>query len=355
MNHATRRRLWTWGKFVVGLALGALAVWAVAGRRSELSGASTYLARLNWAWLVVAGSAEALSLVCFALVQQRLLAAARVHTSVGQMSGVTVASTAIANSMPAGPVVSGVFAFNQYRRRGADDAVSLWTLGAVFVCASVTLALIAVAGLAIAGDAGTGYDLVGVTVAVLVATLGVGVVFVNSDSLAFVVRSALRLSHRVVRWPRGDDDSARRAVERIVDQATAVRLGWRDIVGVATWGMSNWLLDCTCLAVCFVAVGVHIPWRGLLLAYGAGQLAANLPVTPGGLGVVEGSLTIALVAYGGAETSTVAAVLLYRILSFWLELPLGWLTWGYIVLATRRERQQASLATLDRRVDGVPA
>ena len=41
------------------------------------------------------------------------------------------------------------------------------------------------------------------------------------------------------------------------------------------------------------------------------QLAANLPITPGGLGVVEGSLTIALVAYGGGRDSTVAAVLLY--------------------------------------------
>jgi hypothetical protein len=80
-----------------------------------------------------------------------------------------------------------------------------------------------------------------------------------------------------------------------------------------------------------MAVGVGIPWRGLLLAYGAGQLAANLPVTPGGLGVVEGSLTIALVTFGGAEPSTVAAVFLYRILSFWLELPIGWATWAALV------------------------
>ena len=54
-----------------------------------------------------------------------------------------------------------------------------------------------------------------------------------------------------------------------------------------------------------------------------GSCAANLPITPGGLGVVEGSLTIALVQFGGAEVSTVAAVLLYRILSFWAELPLA--------------------------------
>jgi hypothetical protein len=87
-----------------------------------------------------------------------------------------------------------------------------------------------------------------------------------------------------------------------------------------------------------VAVGVGVPWKGLLLAYGAGQLAANLPITPGGLGVVEGSLTIALVAFGGGETQTVAAVLLYRIISFWGELPVGWATWAAIVWGNRGSR-----------------
>jgi uncharacterized membrane protein YbhN (UPF0104 family) len=52
--------------------------------------------------------------------------------------------------------------------------------------------------------------------------------------------------------------------------------------------------------------------------------------------VVEGSLTIALVAFGGSETSTVAAVLLYRILSFWIVLPIGWGTWAALVWSDRR-------------------
>lgn len=51
-----------------------------------------------------------------------------------------------------------------------------------------------------------------------------------------------------------------------------------------------------------------------MLAYCAGQIAGSLPVTSGGLGVVEGSLTLALVAFGGDQTITLAAVLLYRII-----------------------------------------
>ena len=85
-----------------------------------------------------------------------------------------------------------------------------------------------------------------------------------------------------------------------------------------------------------------MPWKGLLLAYGAGQLAANLPITPGGLGVVEGSLTIALVAFGGAEASTVAGVLVYRLFNFWLLLPVGWGAWGVLTVQSRRQRAGAA-------------
>jgi uncharacterized protein (TIRG00374 family) len=100
--------------------------------------------------------------------------------------------------------------------------------------------------------------------------------------------------------------------------------------------MGNWVTDCACLVIAFQAVGTHVPWRGLLVAYGAAQVAANLPITPGGLGVVEGSLTIALVAYGGSTAGSVAAVLLYRIISFWILLPIGWLAWFALHVESRR-------------------
>jgi len=329
------RRAWPWLKYVVGLALAGLALWALAGRRGELAGATGYLAHLRWWWLVLSAAAEVGSLVAFALIQRRLLEAGGVEMSTGRLTGVTVASTAIANSMPAGPVVASVFAFRQYRSRGADEVLAGWTLVAVFVVASVSLALVAAVGVAVAGAEGAGLDLVGVTVGVLVGALAMGAVFLQRRALLWLVTVSVRGTRRLVRWPPGDPVAV---VDRVVADLTRVTLSVRQVLTAVWWGVANWILDCACLALSFSAVGVGIPWRGLLLAYGAGQLAANLPITPGGLGVVEGSLTIALVQFGGAETSTVAAVLLYRILSFWVGLPVGWATWGAFAWGRRPAR-----------------
>jgi uncharacterized membrane protein YbhN (UPF0104 family) len=127
-------------------------------------------------------------------------------------------------------------------------------------------------------------------------------------------------------------------IAQVVERLTVVRLGWRQVSAVTGWGFTNWILDCACFALCFPVIGAGVPWKGLLLAYGAGQLAANLPITPGGLGAVEGSITIALVAFGGARTSTVDAVLIYRLIAFWGELLFGWIAWGGLALGVRRGR-----------------
>jgi len=89
----------------------------------------------------------------------------------------------------------------------------------------------------------------------------------------------------------------------------------------------SWLADIAVLVVAFLALGAQPPWLGLLLAYCAGQIASSLPITPGGIGVVEAGLTVTLVAFGGCTAATLAAVLLYRLISHWLIIPAGGVAW----------------------------
>jgi uncharacterized membrane protein YbhN (UPF0104 family) len=87
----------------------------------------------------------------------------------------------------------------------------------------------------------------------------------------------------------------------------------------------NWLAGAGVLAVSILAVGAAVPWHDLLLAYGAGIAAQSFSVIPGGLGVTEGTLSLALAAAGMRASRALAAVLLYRLVSFWLVALAGWL------------------------------
>jgi hypothetical protein len=204
----------------------------------------------------------------------------------------------------------------------------------------LSLALIAAAGLSLAASYGASLDLVPVTVGVLLVTVGIGALFLYHRPQRAIALWLLRASRRLTGRPLGDAEAQ---IARFLAQVAEFSLSKRSVTYLLGWGIGNWVFDCGCFGFSFLAVGAGIPWKGLLLSYGAGQLAANLPITPGGLGVVEGSITIALVAFGGSRVSTVEAVLIYRLISFWSQLVVGWAGAGWLALGVRsgRWRRQA--------------
>jgi uncharacterized membrane protein YbhN (UPF0104 family) len=77
------------------------------------------------------------------------------------------------------------------------------------------------------------------------------------------------------------------------------------------------------LVCCLAAVGARPDPSLVVLAYSAAMLLALIPFTPGGLGFVEAGLTGLLTLAGASAHQAVVATLAYRLLTFWLPLPLG--------------------------------
>jgi uncharacterized protein (TIRG00374 family) len=330
--------VWRILRYLISLGMIVLAGYIVSGKTDELGGATGYLEDLRWYWLVIAAMAEAGSIVAFAALQRRLLSAGHVQIGVAPLTAITFAGNAIENSLPAGPVWSAVFAFRQFRHRGADEVLAGWTLVAATALSQIALIVLAGVGLAAAGSTGSAFNLVGVIVGMVVLA---GLVLLAWNRRRVLIRhlsKPLWLFQRVFHRPHGDPHELIEGALKRMATVTPSRRDWAVAIGMA---MANWILDVICLVVAFLAVGAGVPWRALLLAYGAAQLAANLPITPGGLGVVEGSLTIALVAYGGGRDSTVAAVVLYRLISFWALLPVGWSAWALVSWQVRRQVRRA--------------
>jgi putative heme transporter len=67
----------------------------------------------------------------------------------------------------------------------------------------------------------------------------------------------------------------------------------------------------------------EVGWVEVLAAFSLVRLVTAIPLTPGGLGVFELVLTGALVAAGTGHARAVAAVLVYRLLTFLVPIPLG--------------------------------
>jgi uncharacterized membrane protein YbhN (UPF0104 family) len=341
-----RRRLpralvvaWPALRIVIGFGLVGVALWVLSSKGSELAGFTGVFKTLNWWWVPPAFVAEIASYWCFALMQRELLLAGHLRPPWWTLFKLTFGSQALTNSLPVGNALATVYGFRWFRRFGADNTLAVWALAGTLVAALVSLSLVAVIGLAMATDAGASFDLVPVLIGVFVVTVAIGSLFVYERPLHLAVAGTVRLSVALTGRPRGDTQEQ---IDRIMAWTTAVRLSWSQVGRVVGWGTTNWLLDCACFAMMFKAINAPIPWGGLLLAYGAGQLAASLPITPGGLGVVEGSITVALVAFGGGATSTAYAVLLYRIISFWFILALGWSLIGEMALEVRRGRWSRS-------------
>jgi uncharacterized membrane protein YbhN (UPF0104 family) len=86
-----------------------------------------------------------------------------------------------------------------------------------------------------------------------------------------------------------------------------------------------------CLEVSVLAVGGHAPFFAVGVVYLTGSAIGSVVPTPGGLGAVEVALTGGLTTIGHvAGPAALSAVLLFRLLSFWLPIPVGWVALNYL-------------------------
>jgi uncharacterized protein (TIRG00374 family) len=338
MKGASRRRLLV---AVVLIASTLVAVRVLIDSRDELIAAADDLTRVRPGWLLAAVVAEVASYASYAWAQRSLLrGGGGLEVSVVPMTAMAVSGQAAANCLPGGVAVSAGVTYRLLSRRGVDAGLCGWMLTVTTVLYASALAVLALIGAQVAGPASDSVpDLRLPSAALLAVTVAAGgaLYLVRHRRLAMTALAwAARHIDTAVARRRGAAHLSAGAAARFVDHISSIRAGTRVLVAAASLLLGCWVADGLCLALSFYALGASPPWTGLLLAYCAAQLAAMIPFTPGGLGVVEGSLTVALVAFGGAAQAALSAVLLYRLISFWGLLPGGAACYAALRVVERR-------------------
>jgi putative heme transporter len=334
---------------VIGIAVGLAVVVGVFAfvlpRIADYRAVWQTIQGLTWEQGVALLVAEVLNLATFAPPLQASL------PGLGYWRGsvITQASTASTYIAPGGAAVGMAAAFAMLRRWGfqagavtlAVTLTGIWNQLFMLAAPAVALALLTF-------TAGSNTTLLIVAV--------IGLLLFALASAAFVAALA---SNRLARWV---GNGAARGANRLLRPIRRGPVAWdgeslvrfrRQTVGLLgrRWlaltlaTVAGQLTVFVVFVVCLRTLGVGSDQVTLAEAFGAWtfvRLLGSIPITPGGLGIVELGLTGALVGFGGPNDAVVAAVLLYRVLTIVPTLVLG-LAAG-VVWQRLRRRDEAPAA-----------
>ena len=291
----------------------------------ELVGASkdlNLLGRVNPAWLAAGAILEGLSLFCYGLLTQAVLPPGAHNPGLSRLFRIDLSAAAVAHVLPAGTLGSAGIGYRLFTAegiKGNDAGVMMATKGlGSTVVLNVLLWLSLVVSIPLAG-----FHPIYVTVAVTGA-----VVLLAVAALALGITRGAQRASRILRAV-GDKIpglTGARLEQAVLDTAASLSALARDrrvLAWSLTWASLNWLLDAASLWCFIAAFGRLVNPFELFAAYGIANVAGALPVTPGGLGVVDSVTPLLLVSFGVTRSVATLGVLAWRLVNFWLPIPAG--------------------------------
>jgi len=321
---AAQARPLTWKTVVkraLAVAAAGAAIYLALPKLMAVLAAWPRLSTLNLAWFTVCLAAELVSFTCnFAL--QRLALRTKDWFPVVTAG---LAGNAVTNTLPGGDAAGAAVQFSMLTTAGFDTdtavggltAFSLLEVGGLLALPILALPAI-LAGVPVSrGLVHTA--LLGIAAFVLYAIFGV-IVLHTDWPLAALGRVAQSLWNRLTRGRRPVTGLDQRLLAERDTVRAVLGKNWRQAV-VLTAGRLGF--DYGCLLAALRATGASPQPSVVLLAYAAAGIIALLPVTPGGLGIVEASLSGLLILAGVRASYAVLATLAYRIASYWLPLLAG--------------------------------
>jgi uncharacterized protein (TIRG00374 family) len=324
MDQAGRRR-------AVHLILGVLLVAVLAGDvvvlRPYVSRAAGVLSHPNVGWLLGALVAELGSMAAFAHLQHRMLRVGGARVSMRRMLVLTYAANAVSVTLPGGTALSSGYTFRRFRTWGASVSLASFTLIASGVLSTVSFGLLGLAGGVLAGvHESDPLFVVGGVLAAVAATMLVRRLSHRPGGVALVADRVLARTNRIL---HRDPESGRARVRQFVTELGQIKPRHSDWTAGLAYAGLNWLADLACLVASCRAVGAGGATLELVVvAYVAGMAVSSLSLLPGGLGVVDAAMILALTHGGLSTVSATAAVVLYRLISFVFIVVLGWALWA---------------------------
>jgi uncharacterized protein (TIRG00374 family) len=302
---------------IVALIVEYLVVPQIAGTRKAFH----TLAGVNPLLLLLGAVLEAASIASYTLLTRTVLPPGN-DPGFFRLLRIELTTLSVSHCVPGGSAAGSSLGYKLLTAAGVDRtdvgfALATQSLGSAVVL-NVIFWIALVVSIPVWGfnplylvGAGVGAVLVGGFIALVLA-------FTRGEQRAGEI--IWRIADRL---PLVDPDAVRGL---FVALATRMRVLGQDRGALARaigWASANWLLDAASLWVFVGAFGHWVNPDGLLVSYGLANVLAAIPLTPGGLGVVEATLTSTLVGFGTTRAVALLGVVAYRLFNFWAPIPIG--------------------------------
>jgi putative heme transporter len=318
----------------LGVALVVVVFALIVPQIASYGSVAHHLASVSPAWGIALAAGAAFDLVTAALPWRALLS----QLSWLGALGFTQASTALTIVLPGGAPLGMAISFALLRRLRVTAGEAGFAVALTGVWSQVMIFLYPLVGAVLVLGSG---DLSGSAVAIAVASGVAGAVIVIVALVALRSPGAALwlgdIAGRFAAWlarlvrrtpPTWDGEALLRLREERVGH---LRRRWPALTAAT---LVNQLSGYLLLVLCLRAVGIpfgQVTLSEAFLAWSIGRVISSLPLTPGGIGVVELGLIGTLVGFGAPEAHVVAAVLLFRGLIIVPTLAVG----GIALLALR--------------------
>jgi uncharacterized protein (TIRG00374 family) len=314
----------TWLRWGAGLIASLfvveyLVVPQIAGARKALD----VLGGVRPGYLVAGTVLEIASVVAYAALTRSVLPAAS-RPRLFTLLRIDTTTLGVSHMVPGGAATAGALRFRLLRDAGVSGPDAALGAAVQGVGSAVVLNVLLWIALVVS------IPIRGVNVLYAVAA-GCGAALIAAGALGVVLLTRGReWSVRLIRalpLPFVSSDSAERAVRTVAARLVELGRDRRMLLQAIGWATLNWVLDAAALWVFVQAYGYRVGLDGLVVSYGLANVVAVLPLTPGGLGLVEGVLVPTLVGFGAPRGIALLGVVSYRLVNFWLPIPAAALAW----------------------------
>jgi uncharacterized protein (TIRG00374 family) len=279
------------------------------------------LATLNPIWLVIALVAEVAHFACtFGLQRIALRTKKWFPVVTAQLAG-----NAISLIVPGGAAAGAAVQFRMLAASGMDptEAVGGLTAFSLLGIAGLLVLPVLVLPIVLFGSPVSS----GLYVAAVVGAVAF-VLFAGFGAVVTATDAPLRILGHAIQWGHNRLLPKRPVMTGLASRLLEQRDLIRTVLGKQWWqatllSAGRLGLDYLCLLGCVRAVGSHARPSLVLLAYAVAGVIGLIPITPGGLGIVEASLSGFLVLAGLSAGEAVLATLAYRLASYWIPLMAG--------------------------------